>query len=116
MITLSALFAGGETWLPRFRDLDDLTLDLFHHDGRIADRWLALDAAEFELLWRLANAPQRCLPVEALRGWAREQGNAELALRRLSAKLSAHGLGEVLAPHGEGCLCFAPPDAPAALA
>ena len=106
----SALFAGGEAWLPRFRDLGDLTLDLFHHDGRVEDRWLALDPAEFELLWRLAKAPGRCLPDQALVGWVRDQRNAELALMRLSAKLAAHHLGHVLARHNEGCLCFAPCD------
>jgi DNA-binding response OmpR family regulator len=108
-LRVSALFAAGEAWLPRFRDLGDLTLDLFHHDGRVEDRWLALDPAEFELLWRLAKEPGRCLPEPALVGWAREQANVELALIRLSAKLAAHRLGGLLARHGEGCLCFAPP-------
>lgn len=110
MINASALFADGEAWLPRFRDLGDLTLDLFHHDGRVEDRWLALDPPEFELLWRLAKEPRRCLPERALLGWAREQTNVELALMRLSAKLAAHDLGNVVARHKEGCLCFAPYD------
>ncbi len=107
--SVCALFAGGEAWLPRFRHLGDLTLDLFHHDGRVEDCWLALDPAEFELLWRLAKEPGRCLPEYALAGWARAQDDVELALRRLCAKLAAHHLGNVLARHGEGCLCFAPP-------
>lgn len=109
MLNASALFVGGETWLPRFRDLGDLTLDLFHHDGRVEDRWLALDPAEFELLWRLAQDPRRCLSERALARWAREQPSAELAIMRLAAKLTRHHLGSVLVRHGEGCLCFAPP-------
>ncbi|MFN3990526.1 MAG: hypothetical protein ACK4IS_09725 [Erythrobacter sp.] len=108
MVRLAALFAHGETSLPRFRELGDLTLDLLHHDGRIEDRWLALDPAEFELLWRLAKAPGRCLSDQALAGWVRDQGDAELALMRLSEKLAAHHLGYVLARDKEGGLCLAP--------
>lgn len=109
LLKVSTLFVGGETWLPRFRDLGDLTLDLFHHDGRVEDRWLALDPAEFELLWRLANAPRRCLSDRVLADWAREQTSVELAIQRLGVKLARHQLGSVLVRHDEGCLCFAPP-------
>lgn len=105
---VAALFGDGETWLPRFRDLGDLTLDLFHHDGRVEDRWLALDPAEFELLWRLAKRPGRCVPEHVLAAWASGQRNAEHALGHLAAKLVAHRLGNLLAQHREGCLCFVP--------
>jgi DNA-binding response OmpR family regulator len=108
MFKVSTLFVGGESWLPRFRVLGDLTLDLFHHDGRVEDRWLALDPAEFELLWRLAKDPQRCLSERVLAGWAREQPSVELAIQRLGAKLARHHLGSVLVRHDEGCLCFSP--------
>jgi two-component system, OmpR family, response regulator len=108
----SALFAAGETSLPRFRQLSDLTLDLLHHDGRVEDRWLGLDPYEFQLLWRLAREPQRRLSDEALMAWAREQASAELAARRLQAKLAAHGLGHVLARHVSGFSAFGPSPGP----
>lgn len=107
-LRVSALFGGGEVWLPRFRDLGDLTLDLFHHDGRVEDCWLALEPAEFELLWLLAKEPSHCVPEQALPEWVRDRRDADLTLARLSAKLAAHRLGHVLACHAEGCVCFAP--------
>ena len=50
-------FPGSDTLIPRFREAGDLTLDLFHRDGRVEDRWLGLHPREFELLWRLAEQP-----------------------------------------------------------
>jgi two-component system OmpR family response regulator len=108
----SALFAAGETFLPRFRQISDLTLDLLHHDGRVEDRWLGFEPHEFELLWRLAREPHRRLSEEALMAWTREQTSAELAARRLQAKLAAHGLGHVLARHARGFSGFGPPAGP----
>ncbi|MCU0947329.1 MAG: hypothetical protein MUF47_03640 [Porphyrobacter sp.] len=108
----AALFGWGDTWLPRFCYLDDLTLDLYHHDGRIEDRWLALDPHEFELLWRLAKAPRRCLSALALLGWAREQADADAALAQLADKLAAHGLDDALARYDGGCVCFGLPPEP----
>lgn len=106
----AALFAWGDTWLPRFCFLDDLTLDLYHHDGRVEDQWLALDPHEFELLWRLATAPRRCLSAQALIAWG--QGQAETALTRLEAKLSVHRLDHVLARYEGGCVCLGVPPEP----
>lgn len=109
LLRASVLFADGEAWLPRFRDLGDLTLDLFHYDGRVEDRWLALEPAEFALLWQLAKAPQRCLSLRVLADWAREQPSVELAIQRLGVKLARHQLGSVLLRHDEGCLSYSPP-------
>lgn len=108
----ASLFAAGETFVPRFRQLGDLTLDLFHHDGRVEDCWLGLDPPEFALLWRLAAAPQRRLPDDVLMAWAREQASAELAARRLHAKLAAHRLGPMLTRHLGGLSGFPPPIGP----
>ena len=117
----ASLFAAGETFVPRFRQLGDLTLDLFHQDGRVEDCWLGLDPLEFTLLWRLAAAPQRRLPDEVLMAWAREQASAELAARRLHAKLAAHEAAlrrlhayapVELAPESEGTEPAVPASAP----
>ena len=43
--------------LPRWRGAGPLTLDLFHRDGRLENRWLGLHPREFGLLWRLAETP-----------------------------------------------------------
>lgn len=112
----SALFASGEACLRRFCHIGDLTLDLFHHDGRVEDSWLALQPHEFELLWKLAKAPRHCLPTIALIEWTRNQVDAELATDQLVAKLSAVGLADLLTRHPEGYYCLKAPPAPSALA
>ncbi len=98
----AALFVGGQAFLPRFRHIGDLTLDLFHHDGRVEDRWLALDHHEFDLLWQLAGAPRRCLPEQALAGVTQDTEGLAITTARLRAKLRAHGLADFLIRHPKG--------------
>jgi two-component system, OmpR family, response regulator len=99
------LFADGETTLPRFRHIGDLTLDLMHHDGRVEDRWLGLDPDEFALVWRLARHPGQCLPPEtAAPGHGRDGQNGNLRAR-LFAKLAGHGLSDILIHQPGGCAC-----------
>ncbi len=50
-------YSNEDAMIPRFRAVGDVTLDLFHRDGRIADSWLGLHPREFGLLWRLAEQP-----------------------------------------------------------
>lgn len=42
--------------MPRFLEAGDLTLDLFHRDGRVQDKWLHMHPREFALLWRMAES------------------------------------------------------------
>ncbi len=51
------LVVADNATLPRFRIIGDVTLDLFHRDGRVDDKWLGFHPREFELLWRLSEAP-----------------------------------------------------------
>lgn len=53
----SGHFTGTYLTGLRFREADDLTLDQFHHDGRVEDVWLGLHPQEFAMLWRLAERP-----------------------------------------------------------
>ncbi|MGY6551243.1 MAG: hypothetical protein ACXIT4_05020 [Erythrobacter sp.] len=103
----AALFSDGQTRLPRFCEIADLTLDLFHNDGRIADQWLGLEPEEFELLWRLATHPgKRVWEVSASspeRGLAaRPDGSMELQIRRLRKKLQPFGLEDLIVRHELG--------------
>lgn len=99
------LFADGETTLPRFRHIGDLTLDLMHHDGRVDDCWLELEPDEFALIWRLARNPRQCLPPEAIRAAIGKRQPQRAVLTQLQAKLAAHGLCDVLIHQPGGCTC-----------
>lgn len=93
----------------RFRAAGDLTLDLFHRDGRVDAEWLGLSASEFALLWRLAAAPGERLSGTQLRAeaWsiafdpASDGITAHMA--RVRAKLAAAGVGQLVRSDAEGC-------------
>jgi DNA-binding response OmpR family regulator len=92
---------------PRFRAAGDLTLDLFHRDGRVDAEWLGLSLCEFALLWRLASAPGERLSAPRLsaEAWsiacdpASDGITAHMA--GLRAKLAAAGLGQLLRSDAE---------------
>lgn len=94
---------------PRFRAAGDLTLDLFHRDGRVDAEWLGLSASEFALLWRLAAAPGERLSGSRLRAeaWsvafdpACDGITAHMA--RVRAKLDAAGVGQLVRTDSEDC-------------
>lgn len=98
---------GGHL-IPRFIEAGEVTLDLFHRDGRVDDNWLRLHPREFELLWRLAIVPgQRVTRQQLLADvWRldREPGTNSIAVHvaRLRGKLDGHGLGQIVATHPEG--------------
>ncbi len=98
----------GREMLPRFREVGDLTLDLFHRDGRIDARWLHLFPREFELLWFLAEAPgiafsRRILLAEVWRvPHEPETNTVAVHVARTRAKLSAFGLDGLLATDTNG--------------
>jgi len=105
----ATLFAWGETVLPRFRHVGDLTLDLLHHDGRVEDRWLALQPHEFDILWRWAREPHRCLSEAALPARPRERAGACAPTEPLLAKLRSFRLIDILACRDPDCPCLTDP-------
>ncbi|GMN02120.1 winged helix-turn-helix domain-containing protein [Erythrobacter sp. MTPC3] len=93
--------------IPRFREIGDIVLDLFHRDGRIADRWLALHPREFKLVWRLADQPGEPLSKRELLSdvwridFEPETNSVAVHVARVRAKLARFGLASVLATHPE---------------
>ena len=98
----------AEQMLPRLCRAGPLTLDLFHRDVRVGEKWLALFPREFELLWRLAETPgRRVTRIQLLREVWRlkyEPGTnlVEVHVARLRAKLHTHRLGWLIATHPDG--------------
>lgn len=98
---------GDDTMIPRFREAGDVTLDLFHRDGRVDDRWIGFHPREFELLWRLAEQPG--VPVtrkQLLRDVWRidfepETNSVAVHVARIRSKLEPFGLAPILATHPE---------------
>lgn len=92
---------------PRFRAAGDLTLDLFHRDGRVDADWLGLSPPEFALLWRLAAAPGERLSAPRLRAEAWSIAGDPVSdglgahMTGLRAKLAAAGLGQLLRSDAE---------------
>lgn len=72
-------FRSGNMSASRFREAGDLTLDLAYRDGRVEDKWLALQPPGFALLWRLAAEP----------GWPVSDGDLAVAMG-YSSRESGH--------------------------
>ncbi|MEL6237804.1 MAG: winged helix-turn-helix domain-containing protein [Pseudomonadota bacterium] len=106
--SVSASFPDGDSFIPRFREAGDVTLDLLHRDGRVEDRWLRLHPREFELLWRLAEEPgkpmtKRQLLADVWRITFEPQTNSvAVHVARVRAKLQPFGLSRILATHPQG--------------
>lgn len=102
------MWPGNDELIPRFIEAGDVTLDLFHRDARVEDRWLRLHPREFELLWRLAQTPGERLSRKQLLAevWRikQEPGTNSLAVHvaRVRGKLDQFGLGRMLMTHPEG--------------
>jgi DNA-binding response OmpR family regulator len=110
-------FPSSDAAIPRFREAGDLTLDLLHRDGRVEDRWLALEPGEFALLWRLGERPGLPVPSRQLvsdvsrsRPGAGEADVAEL-VARARARLEPLGLACLIVTHPDGSLSLAGPPA-----
>ena len=107
-IATNCLFPDSDTLIPRFREAGDVTLDLFHRDGRVEDRWLGLHPREFELLWRLAQQPgERMTRRQLLEDVWRitfepETNSLAVHVARVRAKLEPFGLARMLATHPDG--------------
>lgn len=104
----SSFFPDGDDLIPRFREAGEVTLDLFHRDGRVDDRWLGFHPREFELLWRLAEQPgqrvsKRQLLTEVWRiNFEPETNSVAVHVARVRSKLEPFGLSPILATHPEG--------------
>lgn len=103
---------------PRFREAGEMTLDLFHRDGRVDDVWLGLSPEEFALLWRLAAQPGERLTESQLEAEAwhmprePQQDGAGAHFTRMRTKLAAAGVAYLVCTDGEGRLFLeAPPTA-----
>jgi len=117
-ITPPGQFPGRDMLIPRFREAGDVTLDLFHRDGRIEDRWLGFHPREFALIWRLAEHPgermtRRQLLAEVWRiHFEPETNSVAVHVARVRAKLEHFGLARLIATHPEGGYYLdAPPEA-----
>lgn len=100
--------SGSDVMIPRFRDAGDVTLDLFHRDGRVEDRWLGFHPREFALVWRLAQHPgermtRRQLLAEVWRiDFDPETNSVAVHVARVRAKLEPFGFARLIATHAEG--------------
>ena len=109
-------FPYGEIMIPRFRELGDVTLDLFHRDGRVDDQWLGFHPREFELLWRLADEPGvRVTKTQLLADVWRihfepETNSVAVHVARVRSKLDNFGLAAMVATHPEGGYLLELPD------
>ena len=89
-------------------------LDLFHRDGQVGERWLALQPREFALLWRLAEsggAPvsRRVILRDVWRlSHDPETNSLEVHISRLRSKLAPSGLQEMLRTEAGGGYTLVP--------
>ena len=105
---VSNMFPDDDALIPRFREAGDVTLDLFHRDGRVDDRWLGFHPREFELLWRLAEQPgtrltRKQLLLDVWRiDFEPETNSVAVHVARVRSKLETVGLAGILATHPDG--------------
>ncbi len=118
--TARRLLIESEEMIPRFREAGDLTLDLFHRDGRVEDRWLGLHPREFELIWRLAEeigtpVTRKQLLAEVWRIHHEPETNSvAVHVARVRAKLDRFGLSRMLVTHPQGGYFLDAPPGPSA--
>lgn len=112
------LLPDNDEMMPRFREVGDLMLDLFHRDGRVEDRWLGLHPREFELIWRLAQnvgtpVTRKQLLVEVWRIHHEPETNSvAVHVARVRNKLACFGLSHILKTHDEGGYFLDTPQGP----
>jgi len=96
-------FPEDDSLIPRFREAGDVTLDLFHRDGRVDDRWIGFHPREFELLWRLAQTPgdrmsRKQLLLDVWRiDFEPHTNSVAVHVARVRSKLAPFGLSGILA-------------------
>lgn len=100
--------AEKNVMMPRFLEAGDVTLDLFHRDGRVQDNWLHLHPREFALLWRMAESPGEPLTrMQLLEDVWRinfdpETNSLAVHISRLRAKLEPYGLERIVETLADG--------------
>ncbi|MCK0127344.1 winged helix-turn-helix domain-containing protein [Erythrobacter sp. F6033] len=103
-----SIFPDNATLIPRFREAGDVTLDLFHRDGRVEAKWIGFHPREFELLWRLAEEPGLRMTKKQLLAdvwrldFEPESNSVAVHVARVRAKLSSFGLDNIVATHPDG--------------
>ena len=103
-----ARMADNAARLPREMQAGPVTLDLFHRDGRVEDRWLGLHPREFALLWHLAEttgqAVTRADLLMAVWRLRHDPGtnSLEVHVSRLRTKLNAAGVAGLIETAAEG--------------
>jgi len=106
--------------IPRFREVGDVTLDLFHRDGRVEAKWLALHPREFALFWRLAEEPGVRMTKQQLLAdvwridFEPETNSVAVHVARVRAKLEPHGLADIIVTHPDGGYMLDAPPGPSA--
>lgn len=101
-------FTAPALTAPRFRVAGDLTLDQFHHDGRVADEWLGLHPRDFAILWRLAECPGVAVNSSSLAAdlllsrFGTEPDNIAVQVEHLRKRLEAAGLTRLIAGDAAG--------------
>ncbi|MEL7198362.1 MAG: winged helix-turn-helix domain-containing protein [Pseudomonadota bacterium] len=115
------LFPDSDTLIPRFREAGDVTLDLFHRDGRVEDRWLGLHPREFELLWRLSEQPGIAFTKQQLLAdvwriaFEPKTNSVAVHVARVRAKLEPFGLSNILATHKQNGYYLDVPSVPSGI-
>ena len=114
------LWPGSGEMIPRFIEAGDITLDLFHRDGRVDGHWVRFHPREFELIWRLAQCPGQRFSRKRLLAevWRTnlESGTNSLAVHvaRIRSKLEPFGLAHIVATHSDGGYFLNAPPGPSA--
>ncbi len=96
------------TWVPRFRNVGPLHLDLVDREAFADGRSLDLNPREFSLLWRLADEPRSVVSKQALiqdvwrMGFVPETNSIAVHMSRLRRKLGYAGLASIIATAPEG--------------
>lgn len=116
--TARRLWADTNTLMPRFLEAGDITLDLFHRDGRVDDSWLHLHPREFALLWRMAESPGEALSRKTLLEdvWRMrfdpETNSLAVHVSRLRSKLEPFGLCKIIETLPDGSYRLNAPPGP----
>ena len=93
---------AGASWVPRRRLLERLELDLLAREALVDGRAIDLNAREFAILWRLADAPGEPVHKHVLLsdiwrlGYVPETNNIAVHMSRLRGKLAVFGLPAVI--------------------
>lgn len=95
-------------WLPRWRRMGDIQLDLLSREAYGRGKPLNLNPREFALLWRLADSPNHAVSKQALihdvwrMGFVPETNSIAVHMSRLRRKLGFADLKGVIETVSEG--------------